>query len=243
MRQNALIRSVLSPLKRTPLHPQWFVFKDEVKDLREVGALAKGVVLDIGSGEQKVQAFLPVGTNYISLDYYQTAREWYGTRPRIFADGQRLPIRNNSVDTVFLLDVLEHLPRPDDCMAEIRRVLRPGGTLLLQVPFLYPLHDAPYDFYRWTIYGLRSEAAKYGFIKQEEILRGHPLETAALLTNLALSRIILDWYKRKNVLFLLAPLLMILLPFCNGGAWILSKMSLNEGFMPRSYRMVWKKLN
>jgi hypothetical protein len=111
----------------------------------------------------------------------------------------------------------------------------------VQVPFLYPLHDVPFDFHRWTIHGLRYAAVKHGFAKKKEILWGHPLETAALLTNLAISHTIIDWWQRKNVLFLFAPFLLILLPFCNIGAWLFARMSVNEGFMPRSYRMVWTK--
>ena len=73
----------------------------------------------------------------------------------IFADAQSLPFKNKSIDTILLLDVLEHLPRPEECFEEIYRKSKPNGKVIIQVPFLYPIHDAPLDFRRWTQHGLR----------------------------------------------------------------------------------------
>lgn len=241
MRQNALIRQLLTPLKRTPFHPQWFIYKDEHGSLQEIDQQARGVVLDIGAGTQVVQKYLAAGCRYVSLDYYQTAVAWYHTRPHIYGDGQRLPIQSGSVDTVLLLDVLEHLPQPETCVAEIQRVLRPGGKLVLQVPFLYPLHDAPYDFHRWTIHGLRALAGRYGFAIESELISGHSLETAALLTNLALSKTVLNWFRQKNPLFIFAPLLVWVIPLVNLRGWLLARLSGAETFLPQSYRVIWTK--
>ncbi|MBK8932685.1 MAG: class I SAM-dependent methyltransferase [Chloroflexi bacterium] len=135
MRQNAFIRRLLAPFQQTPFHPQWFVYRDERESLLAIGRQARGLTFDIGAGAQQVRNYLPSGCRYLSLDYYQTAAEWYHTRPQLFGDGQRLPIKANSVDTVLLLDVLEHLPRPENCIAEIRRVLRPGGDWCCKCPF------------------------------------------------------------------------------------------------------------
>jgi SAM-dependent methyltransferase len=241
MRQNPLVRRLLAPLKHTPLHPQWFVFKDSGQSLRDIGQQARGLTLDIGAGEQSVQRFLPPDCRYISLDYYQTAAEWYHTRPQLFGNGQQLPIKTESVDTVFLLDVLEHLPQPEDCIAEIWRVLRPGGTLLLQIPFLYPLHDVPYDFHRWTEHGLRKLARRYNFRLEEEVAIGQPTESAALLFNLALSKTVLNWFQRKTPLLIFAPFVLTFIPVSNLFGWLLARFSGQETFMPHSYRAVWKK--
>lgn len=67
-----------------------------------------------------------------------------------------LPLDDASADTVLMTSVLEHLHSPATALAEARRILRPGGTLLLQVPFLYRVHEEPHDYFRYTRYGLRA---------------------------------------------------------------------------------------
>ena len=65
------------------------------------------------------------------------------------------PFADASFDAVFLLEVLEHVPTPERAIAEIRRVLAPGGRRVLSTPFAFEIHDAPHDYYRFTEHGLR----------------------------------------------------------------------------------------
>lgn len=65
-----------------------------------------------------------------------------------------------SYDTILLLDVLEHIAEPAVLLGEVDRLLRPGGKLILTVPFLYPVHAQPYDFHRYTRYGLEHYLGK-----------------------------------------------------------------------------------
>jgi SAM-dependent methyltransferase len=74
-----------------------------------------------------------------------------------------IPLPDRSADTVVLSDVLEHIYQPSLLLAEIRRVLRPGGVLLLNTPFLYWVHEAPNDFFRYTQYAIRRMAAEAQF--------------------------------------------------------------------------------
>lgn len=66
-----------------------------------------------------------------------------------------LPMDAQSFDTIILSDVLEHLARPEAFWDEMRRVLRPGGSLLMNVPFMYWLHETPHDYYRYTEWALK----------------------------------------------------------------------------------------
>jgi SAM-dependent methyltransferase len=241
MRQYATLRRWLAKISQTPLHPQWFAFRGETVTLAKVAKIAEGDILDVGAGEQKIRDFLPAFSPYISLDYYQTAAEWYKTRPTIFGDAHALPLASDQFDTVILLDVMEHLRHPIVSLAEIGRVLRPNGKLILQVPFLYPLHDMPFDFRRWTESGLRATATQAGFAIAEITSQGHPLETTALLRNLAWSKTILNWLQTKNPLILLAPLLPLFVFSNNLFSWLCARLSRTENFMPRSYFAVLVK--
>jgi SAM-dependent methyltransferase len=66
-----------------------------------------------------------------------------------------LPFADNTYSVVLCMSVLEHLERPADAIAEMRRVLKPEGRIVVSVPFLFPIHDAPGDYWRFTKYGLR----------------------------------------------------------------------------------------
>jgi SAM-dependent methyltransferase len=76
--------------------------------------------------------------------------------------GEPLPFEDESFDTVLCTSVLEHVDNPELAMGEIARVLRSGGHALVTVPFLYPTHEAPYDFQRYTHYGLSGLARRHG---------------------------------------------------------------------------------
>lgn len=66
-----------------------------------------------------------------------------------------LPFENESFDIVLCMVVMEHLEDPKSAIAEMKRVLKKGGKILVSVPFLFPIHDAPGDYWRFTKYGLK----------------------------------------------------------------------------------------
>ena len=235
------IRGLMSGWKKTPFHPQWFAFYGEAEALGEICGRLQGLVADIGCAESKPKGYLPLSADYLGIDYYSTATDWYGTRPGLFADAQALPLKDSCVDHALLLDVLEHLPEPGACLAEIHRVLKPGGSLTLQVPFIYPVHDAPLDFHRWTRFGLVNAARRHGFRVERETLLGHPLESAALNCNIALSKTVLNWVQRRHILSLAAVLLPLANLLNNLVAWAGARLSKPDSLKPHGYRMVWLK--
>jgi SAM-dependent methyltransferase len=115
---------------------------------------ARGALVDLGCGN------VPLYEAYRGLVSSVTCVDWAdGKHAREHLDvehdlTQALPFEAASFDTVVLSDVLEHVPRPDALLAETRRVLRSGGKLLMNVPFLYWLHEQPRDFYRYTEHAL-----------------------------------------------------------------------------------------
>lgn len=196
-----------------------------------------GTVLDIGCGRQNIRANLQ-HTHYIGLDNYHTATEWYGTKPDVFARGEALPVADACINHVLLLDVLEHIPDPEAALLEVCRVLKPGGTAFLQVPFLYPLHDRPLDFQRWTEYGLLRLLQRAGLTLRETVAVGKPAETAEMLFNLGLCKNVLDAVGRRHPAALLVILLPLMIPVVNLCSWLIARLLPDDGYMPGRYHLI-----
>ncbi len=84
-------------------------------------------------------------------------------RPDVQADGAALPFRSETFGSVICAELLEHVPYPPHVLAEAHRVLRPGGMLLICVPFLNRVHGDPYDFGRYTDYYWARTLEREGF--------------------------------------------------------------------------------
>lgn len=233
------IKRLLRPLERTPLHPQWLMSGSSRELDAWLGDL-RGRVLDVGSATQWARERLAAGTEYLAMDYPTTAQA-YGCRPAVYGDAQRLPFGDGSLDAVLLLDVLEHVADPERALREIARVLKRDGQLVLRVPFLYPVHDAPHDHSRWTAYGHRALAQRAGFAVAEELRSGAPAVTAGLLANLAMGQGLLAAWRQRSPAIVLGVLAPLLVPSINIAAWLLGKLLPRDDSMPYSVSGRWRK--
>lgn len=152
----------------------------------------RGDLLDLGCGQA------PLYLAYRDLARSVTCVDWGNSKHDVsHADvlcdlNERIPLPDASFDTIILSDVLEHLFRPQTALSEIRRMLRPGGKLLMSVPFLYSLHEKPYDYFRYTQFGLErmADEARLHIVALEE-LGGAPEVFADFIAKLAASRRVL----------------------------------------------------
>lgn len=122
--------------------------------------LVRGQVLDAGAGYLQFKPLLSrFADRYWSLDY--GARNGPVDYLTDIQDMQNVP--SGYFDTVFCNQVLEHVPSPQKALDEIFRVLKPGGNLIVSVPHLSRLHEEPFDFFRYTQYGLTHLLQKSGY--------------------------------------------------------------------------------
>ena len=210
-------------LRSTPLHPQW-LFRSSRKILPWVRNDTSGLVLDIGAADRWIEAELPSSCHYVALDYPATGAILYGATPDVFADAARIPLKNKSVDSVIFLEVLEHLEFPDLALKEIGRVLKDDGVLLMSLPFLYPIHDSPYDFQRYTKFGLKRELEAAGLEIEEMHNALGSTESAGLLFSLAIAGSVLESLENRKASLILAPIFLTLIPLINISAWLIGKL-------------------
>jgi SAM-dependent methyltransferase len=109
-------------------------------------------VLDAGAGDSPYKPLF-AHCQYVSQDWTESAHPG-ASRADIVADLAELPVPDREFGAILCTEVLEHVADPEKVCGELFRVIRPGGDLLLTVPFVIELHEAPYDFYRYTSYGL-----------------------------------------------------------------------------------------
>ena len=122
--------------------------------IKYITRYSKGRLLDCGCGN------VPYYELYHNLVDEVICTDWGNSLNTnkfvdVYSDlNEKINCENESFDTVILTDVLEHIYKPAQLFTEIHRVLKPGGKVIIAVPFLYWIHEQPYDFHRYTEYSL-----------------------------------------------------------------------------------------
>lgn len=131
-----------------------------------VSKFAHGRLLDLGCGNVPLYGiYRPLASEITCVDWDNSTHSL--RHVDMTADLNRpLELPSAMFDTVVLTDVLEHIAEPRTLLTEIRRLLVPGGVLIGTVPFMYKLHEEPYDYQRFTSHALRRMASQSGFTVQ-----------------------------------------------------------------------------
>ena len=111
------------------------------------------IVLDISAGQCRYKPFFQ-HAHYIAVDSCVGDKSWDFSKLDSAGDALYLPIKSDTIDICTNFTSLEHYPEPSKAFSEIFRVLKPGGKLYLYVPFAIGEHQTPYDYFRYTRYGL-----------------------------------------------------------------------------------------
>ena len=128
------------------------------------------LVCDVGCGSGPFSVHLSsIARSYIGID---TSDSFYDTDTvDIIGTANAVPMKDGVSDAVLSSQVIEHLPDPDLALRESARILKNGGLLFISFPFMYPLHVAPRDFFRYTSHGFEVLCRRHGF----EIVEEHRL--------------------------------------------------------------------
>jgi SAM-dependent methyltransferase len=135
----------------------WPAIEKTVKQILDDIEQSEPVVLDVGCGN-KPYIDLFGNCKYIGVD-----RNCEGATPDVIGTADSIPFDDCFADIVFSTQVIEHVPDHHAMLKECYRVLKPGGIIILTGPFCWPLHEEPYDFYRFSKYGFNTIFSKAGF--------------------------------------------------------------------------------
>ncbi len=142
-----------------------------VDSLTRLAPQASGRLLDVGCGDKPYEhIFLPFVSEYIGVEHEVTFGSTSALsrgKADVLYDGLRLPFADESFDTVLSVQVLEHTPDPEALIADMARVLRPDGLMILTAPFSFRLHEQPHDYFRFSPHGLRVLCERAGFQIEE----------------------------------------------------------------------------
>jgi|tagenome__1003787_1003787.scaffolds.fasta_scaffold20950272_2 SAM-dependent methyltransferase len=157
--------------------------------------LLHGRLLDNGCGNQPFRTWYePHVDEVVALDATPSS----GVSVLGFAD--RLPFPAHTFGTVLATEILEHVENAERAASEMFRVLRPGGHALVTVPYLYPTHEAPFDFRRFTHFGLANLLERHGFEVLDLRAKGGPgvmlLHYVVLAASQALGGQRSSWFRR-----------------------------------------------
>jgi SAM-dependent methyltransferase len=136
------------------------IFRFLVKPL----SLCRGRILDVGAGESPWRGLLSSSVDYTGIDIDSSCE--FGMRQQsgiTYYDGKRLPYDEGAFDYVLCTEVLEHVINPTAFLIDLKRVLRQGGVLILTVPWSARIHHIPYDYSRFTRFGLAALLESVGF--------------------------------------------------------------------------------
>lgn len=162
-----------SRVRYTPLNPH-FLHAIRLRGAvrRLLGTEVHRVCVDWGCGEQPYRVYAR-STLYVGLDVPRSGRSRKLKQATIWFDGCHAPLSSESVSTVLCTEVIEHVRDPQAILNEVSRILRPGGRLILTAPQTWGVHEAPFDYFRYTEYGLRLLCERAGLVvKHVEPLSG-----------------------------------------------------------------------
>lgn len=153
--------------------------------IAQLSSMVKGKILDLGCGNKPYKELFE-HTDYIGIDTFNSGHPHQDSAADIYYDGHKMPFEDNSFDAIICFQVVEHISDINLTLSECKRVLKKEGLLLITAPLLWPEHERPYDFRRWTSIGLKAhmEEAKFDILRHSLLGTPYDVITAFALDHL-----------------------------------------------------------
>jgi SAM-dependent methyltransferase len=137
----------------------------------------KGKMLDFGCGHKPYKSVFHNVSEYIGVDFENEGHGHEKENIDVFYDGNSLPFPDEHFDCAICTEVLEHVPNADSTLTLLKRVLKKNAPVIITVPFVWPEHEMPFDFRRFTMTGLVQILEKHGFAVLKTYKNGNFIST------------------------------------------------------------------
>lgn len=174
----------------------------------------QGQLLDIGCGKMPYKDYILNHSKvkkYVGLDIEDALIYDENIQPDFTWDGITMPFDDHSFDCAFGTEVLEHCPEPEIVLKEVHRILKPGGVFFFTVPFLWNLHETPFDEYRYTPFSLERHLKNSGFKDIKITATGGWHAAMAQMLGLWVRRSPLSKNKKKYLTTIIKPIMKLLI--------------------------------
>lgn len=132
------------------------------RSFRSLTPRLQGNILDIGCGSKPYEDLFSHASTYVGLDIETSGHDHKRSKVDVYYDGTTIPFGNESFDAVVSFETFEHVFNLDELLIEISRVLKIDGYLMFSIPFAWPEHEQPYDFGRYTSFGIAAKLKPHG---------------------------------------------------------------------------------
>lgn len=144
------------------INPFYFLRKGLLREIKKNKEFIKGTVLDFGCGSKPYKNLFKY-EKYIGLDIEKSGHDHKNEKIDVFYDGKTIPFKDEYFDSIFSSEVLEHVENLDEILKELFRVLKKDSYMLVTIPFVWDEHEIPFDYTRFTSYGIINLFKKNNF--------------------------------------------------------------------------------
>lgn len=144
-------------------HPAYLTRNRLLRNIRKYAPELRGRLMDFGCGSKPYRSLFTNVSEYVGVDYDSPGHPHTNEQIDVFYDGKHLPFPDHHFDSIFTTEVFEHIFNLPEILAELNRVLKPGGKMLVTCPFVICEHEVPNDYARYTSFAMKHMLQQHDF--------------------------------------------------------------------------------